>query len=590
MKIRRLVVAAAVVAVGALALSGCSAPAQSEIVSGTSISVAQNSGFTSYNPTAAADNSTYNSNITYLTNQTFNYYNSKPTLVTIPKFGTYTEVSKNPLTIKYTVNSGVKWSDGVQVGAADMLLDWASSISKYNGKGVNFTSADAGSGLDLVTKVPKISDDGRSVTLVYSKPYSDWRTAFGIGVPAHETYKLAYPSSKLSATAENNAVIKAIQTNNTTVLKKLAKAWATGYEATTMPANKNIFLSDGAYIITALTKDYVTLTANKNYTWGPLPKVQKITVRFISDPTAQVQALQNGEVQIISGQATADTLAAVKAATGIKSTTTNESTYEHVDLTFNNKGPFSAAAYGGDASKAKLVREAFLKALPRQEIVDKLIKPLNPNVVLDNSQMFLPGAPGYSTSVAANGSSAYNTQDVAAAKTLLAQAGVTTPVKVEFGYPNDNPRRVNEFQLIQSAENSAGFDVVDDSAPGDTYFGNLGSGIYDAVIFAWQYTSLAVSANQPIFQTSATTAAGNYNGYSNKTVDADFKKLDVTTVPSAQQALLADIDKQAWGDAYGATLYQLPDLTAWSDKVSNVVDAPLAPTVFWNYWQWNVKT
>jgi peptide/nickel transport system substrate-binding protein len=591
LKIRRLVVAGAVIAAGAIALSGCTAPVQSQIVSGTSISIAQNSGFTSQNPTAAADNSTYNDDITYLDSALgFNYYNAKPALVDNTKFGTMTEVKSNPLTIKYTVNSGVKWSDGDQVGAADLLLGWASSISKFNtAKGVNFTSADAGSGLDLVTKTPKVSDGGRAITLVYSKPFADWRTALAIGVPAHITYGLAFPGTKLTPAKEDAAVIKAIDTDNQSVLTKLAKAWSTGYEMTTLPSNKALLVSDGPYKITALTKDYVTLSANKAYTWGPLPKVSKITVRFIADPTAQVQALENGEVSIISGQATSDTLAAIKAATGIKYTNTNESTYEHVDLTFNNKGPFDPATYGGDAAKAKLVREAFLKALPRQEIVDKLIKPLNPNVKLDDSQTFLPGQPGYSESVAANGSSAYDTVDVAAAKADLAKAGVTTPVKVEFGYPNDNPRRVSEFQLIQPAEAAAGFDVVDDSAPGDTYFGNLGSGQYDAVIFAWQYTSLAVTANGPIFKTNATTTAGNYNGYSDSKVDSDFATLETTTVPATQQKLLANIDKQLWNDAYGATLYQLPDLTAWSTKVSNVEDAPLAPTVFWNYWDWTVK-
>jgi peptide/nickel transport system substrate-binding protein len=591
LKIRRLVVATAVIAVGALALSGCTPAVQSEIVSGTSISIAQNAGLTSLNSAVAADNSTYNDNIEYLTNALgFNYYNAKPALVDNPKFGTITEVKSDPLTVKYTVNQGVDWSDGVQVGGSDLLLAWASGISKFNtAKGVNFASAGAGGGLDLVTQTPKISDGGRSLTLVYSKPFADWRTALGVGVPAHIVYKMAYPTSKLSAAKENAAVDKAIESDNATALAPITKAWSTGYEMTTLPSSKLPLVSDGPYKLVALTKDYATLTANKKYTWGPLPKVQKITVRFITDPTAQVQALENGEVQIIYGQATADTFSTIKAASGLNYTNTNEASYEHVDLTFNNKGPFDPASYGGDAAKALLVRQAFLKALPRQSIVDELIKPLNPNVKLNDSQVFLPGQDGYSTDVAANGSSAYSTVDVAAAKADLAQAGVKTPVKVEFGYPNDNPRRVSEFQLIQASEKAAGFNVVDDSSPAETYFGNLGTGKYDAVIFAWVYSSLAVTQNASIFKTSATTTGGNYNGYSNPTVDSDFNTLETTTVPAKQQALLSAIDKAIWGDAYGATLYQLPDLTAWSKKVTGVEDAPLTPNVFWNYWEWNVK-
>ena len=80
------------------------------------------------------------------------------------------------------------------------------------------------------------------------------------------------------------------------------------------PERQALLVSDGAYTIVKAVKDqYVTLKANPNYTWGPLPKVSQITIRFIQDPTAQVQALQNGEVSVISGQATADTVAALKS-------------------------------------------------------------------------------------------------------------------------------------------------------------------------------------------------------------------------------------------------------------------------------------
>ena len=595
MKISRLVAGAAVIAAGALVLSGCAAP-QSEIVQGTSLSIAQNSPFTSYNSSVAVDNSTYNSNISYLTSSTFNYYDSTPTLKKNTKFGTYTVESKSPLTVKYTIADGVKWSDGTPVDAADMLLQWVSSISKYNQGKVNFGAAAAGGGLDLVTQVPKISDGGKSLTLVYSKPFTDWETAFYAGntaiVPAHVTYDLAFPGKKLSADDAKKAFEKAVQTNDTASLGKIAKAFATGYKMQSMPSNKKLVLSSGAYVITNLVKNqYVTLTANKDYTWGPLPHVSKITVRFISDPLAQVQALQNGEVSIISGQATSDTIKALAQLKGITTKTSNESTYEHVDLTFNNKGPFDPAAYGGDASKALAVRTAFLQALPRQDILDKLIKPLNKDATLDDSQTFLPGAPGYDTSIANNGSKKYDTVDTAGALKTLQDAGITTPVTVKFAYPNDNPRRVSEFQLIQASANKAGFNVVDAGSPGATFFGNLGNGSYDVSIFAWQFTSLAVTGTEAQLKTApkGSTTSSNYNGYSNATVDSNFSTLDTTTSAAKQQELLQSIDKQTWKDAYGATLYQLPDVSANSNKVSNVIDAPLAPTVFWNFWQWQIK-
>jgi len=581
LKLTRVSLVVATVAVGSLLLAGCSAGGGSEIQAGTTLTVTQNSGVDTLNANTASGNSTYNQNINYLTGATFNYYDNTPKLLQNTKFGSYTVVSQSPLTIKYTIADGVKWSDGTAVDAADMLMAWASSITKFNdAKGVNFTSALAGSGLDLVTDVPTVSADNKSLTLVYSKPFVDWETAFAVGVPAHVTYEEAFPDVTDAAKAKA-AVIKAIQSDDTATLTKLATAWSTSFNMTDTPSDAKLLVADGAYTVTKLVKDqYVTLTANKGYTWGPLPKLSQITIRIIQDPTAQVQALQNGEVSIISGQATADTVTALKALKDVTTTTSATSTYEHVDLTFNNKGPFDPATYGGDASKALLVRQAFLKTIPRQDIVDKLIKPINANAVLANSQTFLPGAAGYDASVAANGSADYLKVDIAGAKADLAKAGVAS-INVTLLYGKSNTRRASEFALIQASAAQAGITVIDGGD--DKWSSKLGDGTYDAALFAWQFTSLAVTGTQAQLITGG---GSNYNGYSNKDTDSSFTSLSSEFDATKQIGLLQAADKNAWADAYGVTIFQFPNVTGFSNSVSNVKDAPLAPNVFWNYWEW----
>jgi len=127
---KRISAAVALTAVGALAISGCAAGGgdngdDSGLIEGSSITAAWNQAFYSYNGQTSFGNATANNNITYLTLDGFNYYNNTPELVQNTSFGTYEMLSEDPLTIKYTVNEDVTWSDGTPVDAADLMLQWA---------------------------------------------------------------------------------------------------------------------------------------------------------------------------------------------------------------------------------------------------------------------------------------------------------------------------------------------------------------------------------------------------------------------------------------------------------------------------------
>jgi len=589
LKLTRVSLAVAVVAAGALALAGCAAGGGSEVVKGTSISVAQNSAMTSMNAFTSTNYSTYNSNVAYLYQGVgFNYYDNSPKLLKNTAFGTYKKLSDSPLTVKYTINDGVKWTNGDEVDAADMILAWGSSISKYNDpKGVNFTGVSAGSGLDNVTKVPKISDNGRSITLVFDKPYVDWEILPTItpNIPSAVLWEEAGIDKKTGKAAQD-AVVKAFQTDDTATLTKLAKVWGTGFDMTSTPKDAKLLTSYGPYKVQSLTKQYVTLVTNPDYNWGPKPKIAKITVRFIPDQTAQVQALENGELSVLYGQATADTVKALQGQSGIKSTTTPTATYEHIDLTMDH-GVFSPAAYGGDAAKALLVRQAFFDVIPRADMLDRLIKPLSSTAKLDDSSLFLPGQTGYDAATQANGSSKYDKVDIEGAKALLAQAGVTNPT-VKFAYATDNPRRASEFQLLQASAALAGINVVDVGKPGSEFFGDsgLGSGKYDydACVFAWQSSSSAVTGNQGAFQTGG---GSNFQGYSDPEVDDMWKTIVGETSDAAALPTLQKIDVSLFKNAVTMPLFQLPDVSAWSSKISNVSDAPFSPNIFWNFWEWS---
>ncbi|MGN6162873.1 MAG: ABC transporter family substrate-binding protein, partial [Marmoricola sp.] len=606
--IRRVAPAAAVVTVGALALAGCGSSSKG-LVQNVTVTAAYNSAVTALWDGTANQYSTYNANVQNFTQSSFNYYglvNGQPTLVKNPKFGSYTVTSKSPLTIKLTINKGVTWSDGTQVNAADMLLNWASGLTQYNSTakgGVNFGALGIYGGVGLDTlQTPVVSDGGRTVTITFKKPFVDWEVAIGTagasgmapGLPAHIVYELAFPSFKGTAAQADAAVQQAILTGDKTVLAKLANTWQNAWNVSSMPSNPKLLVSDGPYTVTDFKKNqYITFSLRKNYQGGPgTPTVSKITLRFISDPTAQVQALQNGEVDMIQGQPDTDTVAAVQKLKNVTVSQFGGLSFDHVDLTFQSPGGvFNPATYGGGAAgaaKALKIRQAFLLSIPRQQIVDDLIKPLNKNAVVDNSALVIPGTPAYADTVAHNDSSFFAHQDIAKAKQLLQQAGVTNP-KVRFWYVSDNPRRVAAYQLIQAAAKKAGFNIVGIGQPAAVMFPKLlpgGKNPYDAVEFAWQFTSLAYTGNQAAWQTGL---GENFQGYSNPKMDALWAQLATSTGTKAQNdAINTQIDKYTFDDAASLPLFQFPEMAAWSNNIQGASTNPIAggSNVLWNYFDW----
>lgn len=583
MNIKRASAVVAGLAAGALVLSGCSVPYQSEVIEGTEITVAWNDLIDNFNQNSAAGNNTANAVVLYMMNSGFMYYNNEPALVRNTDFGTFEKISDEPLTVKYTINDNVKWSDGTAIDSADLLLSWVTIFAGAKNADGSPLFTHANPRGDLASALPEF--EGRSLTLVYDKAYVDWETQFDLGVAAHGVVMLAYPEITDPAEAKKQFV-DAVVNNDTAWLAPVAKAWNDAYQSTNTPDNPLVALSSGAYVLEELVEDqFVTIKANELYTWGPSPKYEKITVRQIADSTAQVQAIENGDVQIAAGQPTPDVLALVEGLDNADFSTGDEATYEHVDLTFDNGGPFDPAAYDGDEEKAKAVRLAFLKVIPRQEIVDKLIKPLNANATPRDSILVIPGGPGYDEIAAANGSADYAEVDIEGAKQLLADAGVTTPVDVKFWYPEGNVRRATEFEFIQQSAALAGFNVIDDSEPTWAFTDreNMPINPHDAVIFGWQSTSLALTGSD---QYLGTGQPSNFSGYSNPEVDQLLKDLETELDPAEQIRIQKDVEVLLWGDGYGVTIFQFPSVTVWNNSVTGVNPSPLSPTYFWNFWEW----
>ena len=596
MKIRRYGAAVAVAAAGALLFSACSSSDKPEstttgsesaaVKTGGTITVAEVNAFFSFNSITANGNTDINSKVALATQSGFNYIDDKLQVQKDTSFGSYEVVKQDPLTVKYTLSDKAQWSDGTPVSADDLLLTWAVESGYYNDgttdaegkvtKGTNYFDY-AGSTLGLNdTKFPTVSDDKKSITIEYTKPFADWETAYSItGMPpAHVIWKHA-------GLADEDAFIKLLKDQpkgdpskpgkaNPT-LQKLASFYNTGFDTKTLPSDPSLYLSDGPYIVSAIDEGKsLTLVPNTKYQGDHKAKLDSIVIRTIADPQAQIQALQNGEVDVIAPQANADTLAALDQVPGVQIHKGNQLSYDHVDLNFS--GVF----------KDKNVREAFLKTIPRQAILDAIITPLDSNAKVLDSQLFVPANEGYADSVANNGSSNYADVDIEGAKKLL--NGATPTVRIL--YNSDNPNRVDAFTLISQSASKAGFKIKNE---GDVNWGSrLGNGTYDASIFGWISPGVGVSGVPQIFGTGQSS---NFNGYSNKSADAAMSKLIQTTDKAEQTSLQQEIDKDIFGDAYGLPLFQSIGVDAESSRVAGIDSFnPNQNGVWWNVWDWSVKS
>lgn len=586
-KVRYAVSAVAIAGVAALALSACTTSGStggSSAAKGGTVTVAVVNDFTSFNSQTPQGNLDTNGQVGYLNGSYgtgFQYIDNNYKIVHDDKFGKFEKISDDPLTVKYTLNKDDKWSDGEPVTADDMVLAWAIASGHYDSattddqgnvtKGTQYFSiAGSTAGIDA-TDFPTVGDNNTSITLKYSTPYVDWELVNPIAQPAHIVAKKAGLSSAADLTKLLKGLPKGDKDNPAPAdptLEKAAKFVNTGYDVTAFPTDKDLLVSSGPFVVSSWTPGQsLTMVPNKYYAGGLKPSVDKIVFRIIPDANAQVTALQNGEVDIINPQASADTITALKQGSA-KILTGAQASYDHLDLNFGSQ-VFSDAK----------VREAFLKTIPRQQILDSIVTPVDSKAKVLDSQIFLPNQEQYAGSVKQNGSDAYSKVDIDGAKALL--AGATPTVRIL--YNTNNPNRVDEFQAISTSAAKAGFKVVDAGSPDWSKL--LPGGDYDASLFGWISPGAGTTQLPQVFSTNG---GGNYNRYTG-TNDLALKS-QTTLDTDALTKIEYQIDKQTFSDAYGLPLFQLPGVFATSSRVEGVKFNGGQSGPFWNFWEWSVKS
>jgi peptide/nickel transport system substrate-binding protein len=452
------------------------------------------------------------------------------------------QTSTTPQTVTYKIKPNAVWDDGTPISADDFIYAWQTQ----NGNDCKDCAAASTAGYDQMKSVTG-SDNGKTVTVVYDTPYTDWKQPFGSLYPAH--------------VAKQHG--------------DLAASWKWFNE------NQPTY-SGGPYKISEFQKDVsVTEVANPKWYGKTKPSLDKLVFRIITDQNQEVPALQNNEVQAIYPQPNADMVNQVKGLQGVQYSLGKGLTWEHFDFNLKNK-------FLGD----KALRQAIFQTVNRQAIIDKTIGQFVAGAKPLNSHNFVPGQKGYKDVIT---STNQGNGDLEGAKKVLTDGGYkdvgTTlktpsgePVSLRISYTTGNKLRQQTCELFQADMAKLGIKV--DIVPIQSLGKTLASGDYDVIIFAW------VSGPFPYqggLQLWSSTSDSNYGKWVNPQSDALLKQAASETDPQKAQDALNQADQVMASDAYVLPLFQKPTFLAVYSQFGNIRDNPTNVGPPYNVQEWGMR-
>ncbi|MGW0519139.1 ABC transporter family substrate-binding protein [Crossiella sp. NPDC003009] len=478
--------------------------------------------------------------------------------------------------VTYRIRPGVKWSDGEAWDCDDFYLAWLAQSGKAvrsdatgapvagpDGKPAKYFRPAASTGYELMSVQCK---DELTFVTTYDKPFPDYKSRFDAIhlMPAHV----------LERETGVKDITKVGPSSPDADLEKVSKFWNTswtGFDPKLMPGS-------GPYRIDSWQQgSQVRLVRNEKWL-GNRGGPAAVVLRSEADPAAQVRALQENKMQVIAPQPDPSTAATLRGlgAQGVKYSAGGGLTFEHLDL--NWRRPLF---------QDKAVRYAFAQCVRRGEIVQKVVRGVDPSAKPLGSLLFLPGEDGYQDHYA----KLMLDSPEEAVKTLQAagwrrdgkyfdKGGKALEIKVSH---NGLPRRKQTVELIQASCESAGIKIIDDSDPA-FLDGRNSRGDYDVALFGWVGTQWK-SDKKGMY---ATGGGQNWGGWSNQTVDRELNQVGVELDAAKRTELLQHVDKTLAEEIASLPLFQVPTMVGYRDTIDKVTYHPRLG-VTWNVAEWQVS-
>ena len=303
-----------------------------------------------------------------------------------------------------------------------------------------------------------------------------------------------------------------------------------------------------------VAQDHVTLTRFPAYWDAKNIHFDRVTYQVLPDNSVRFANLRAGTSDITEYLAPTD-VAAAKADPHLKLAVSDALGY--IGLINNlNQGPRSETPYGKNA----LVRAALDAAIDRAALVDVVFN----GMFAPNAQPVAPNSPFYDETLTPP------PRDLAKARALLRQAGVTPPVTLDLLTLNQTDTR-QAAEVIQSMAAEAGFDIhiVAIEATAATQVQQRGD--YQVYLNGW---SGRVDADGNIFQFLHTGQGNNFTGYSNPAVDRLLKQGRALTGIGERRVVYQQTWEALRRDLPITYLYSPRNIVAMTAKLSGFRPVP----------------
>ena len=245
--------------------------------------------------------------------------------------------------VRYHVRPEAAWADGTPVTADDFAFTFETLMDRD-------LEVASRSGYSLITGYEVVDD--KTFLAIFSEVYAPWRNLFNVVLPAH---------------------VLGDQPFN--------EVW-----------DEAITLGSGPFQFSEyVAEESISLTRNPNY-WATrdpasgasMGDVQNVRIDFLGDSATLVDALRDEEIDMFYPEPNESLVDEVTSMGDITSEIGPGRIWEHID--FNHDDPLLSKKY---------VREAFARAIDREEVLDEVVRPMLEGAVALGNTVWLTETPYY---------------------------------------------------------------------------------------------------------------------------------------------------------------------------------------------------